>query len=356
MKMKRIALGLLILSGFSSPTTFAQDDIPVIPGQPQKITIIQNEAGEQFRNIQLFQPSVLEENTNAGAYYLGLDCEAIPPLYRKQLKLGPDSGGLLITDVMKDSPAGKAKLKEGDIILKINGQDIKSIKALVEKVQANQDQSMSISIRRDGEDQTIEAKPEKRPTPATAAIIGNKNPTPQDAHAKWMEQLRKQGFDIQMPATGTFDVIRPAPGIVLGSATAMAIALPDNTSVTIKHEGKKPAQIEVKQGDKTYSVTSDKLADLPADVRKLVEPMLSGTGQAMFSAQTGGAMLPQPQIIQIPAPGQPGMPPQMPQIRIQQLPNMPTIPVPMAPNMEKQMNELREQMQEMQKQLQQLQK
>jgi len=49
-----------------------------------------------------------------------------------QIKLNPDGKGLLITDVLPDSPAEKAELKADDVILKIDGVEPTSLKEFVE--------------------------------------------------------------------------------------------------------------------------------------------------------------------------------------------------------------------------------
>jgi hypothetical protein len=53
---------------------------------------------------------------------------------------------------------------------------------------------------------------------------------------------------------------------------------PKNLSVQINKEGDQPAKIHVKQGDKEWDVTEDKLNELPEDVRQHVQ-RLRGQGQ-----------------------------------------------------------------------------
>jgi membrane-associated protease RseP (regulator of RpoE activity) len=354
--MKRIALGLLALASISSNATQAQDLLQV---EADTITFVQATPA-----VPVLQPQarVIRGDRfiigvpNTPSHYLGLECETIPPHFRKLLKLDTDAGGLLIRNVIKDSPAERAKLQEGDIILSINDQAIKTVEQLVEKIQANQKEPLKINFRRDAEEQTVEVQAEKRPDAQLDAST-NRLPTPQEAHAQWIEQMRKQGFHVQMPATGTFDVIRPAPGMVLSAPTELP-GLPDNTSITIKREGNKPAQIEVKQGDKTYSATSDKLADLPLDIRKLVEPMLQNSSFINFGSATGASAFGQAGTIAAPPavkiePGNNAAPFNTPHIRIQPLHNSAG---PLNPNLQQEMQDLRKQMEDLQKQLQQLQK
>ena len=71
--------------------------------------------------------------------------------------------------------------------------------------------------------------------------------------------------------------------------------VPDDLEIQIVKKGEAPAKIEIKQGEKTWSVTEDKLDELPDEVRPYAERMLSH-GPAPFT-------------IGVPAmPGRPGRP------------------------------------------------
>ena len=76
--------------------------------------------------------------------------------------------GVLVTEVMEDSPAEKAGLKVGDIILAVNTKEVDSPEALVSEIQSTEDQSdVVLDILRDEEHmeiiarlETMKAKPE----------------------------------------------------------------------------------------------------------------------------------------------------------------------------------------------------
>ena len=46
---------------------------------------------------------------------------------RRQYRLGSDSEGLVITNVDSSSPAASAGLREGDLLLQVNGRDVKTL-------------------------------------------------------------------------------------------------------------------------------------------------------------------------------------------------------------------------------------
>ena len=95
--------------------------------------------------------------------YLGVQ---IQPLDRKVAKrFGTQPGhGALVTDIIEDSPAQKAELQNGDVILKLAGQDVAGTRGLVvitEKLEVGK--SYDLEIVRDGEPMTLSIMPEEMP-------------------------------------------------------------------------------------------------------------------------------------------------------------------------------------------------
>ncbi len=75
-------------------------------------------------------------------------------------------------DVAVESPAQKAGLEKGDVLLNIEGVDVMSIGAFQEKVSKSADQPLSFRIRRGEEEQTILVVPESLKDDKSAAKIG----------------------------------------------------------------------------------------------------------------------------------------------------------------------------------------
>src|SRR5256714_12866054 len=71
--------------------------------------------------------------------------------------------GVGITEVVKDSPAEKAGLRKGDVILRFDGESVTSVRKLNRLVgEASADQSVKLTISRNGSEQEIGATLSKR--------------------------------------------------------------------------------------------------------------------------------------------------------------------------------------------------
>ncbi|HLF92016.1 MAG TPA: PDZ domain-containing protein, partial [Planctomycetota bacterium] len=66
--------------------------------------------------------------------------------------------GLLVSDVLPESPALKAGLKKNDILLKLDGKAVKGEEALAKYMQtAKVGQEATLTILRKGKEQTLKA-------------------------------------------------------------------------------------------------------------------------------------------------------------------------------------------------------
>jgi serine protease Do len=71
------------------------------------------------------------------------------------------AGGLMINDVRADSPAAKAGLKAGDIIVEADGREIKGEGDLIRAIQETKDGDVNLTIIRDRNRQTVRVTPEE---------------------------------------------------------------------------------------------------------------------------------------------------------------------------------------------------
>jgi serine protease Do len=73
------------------------------------------------------------------------------------------TGGVKIDEVNQDSPAEKAGLKAGDVVVEYDGERVRSARQFTRLVQETADgRSVKIAVLRDGKRQTLDATPESR--------------------------------------------------------------------------------------------------------------------------------------------------------------------------------------------------
>ncbi|HXD01607.1 MAG TPA: PDZ domain-containing protein, partial [Verrucomicrobiae bacterium] len=89
--------------------------------------------------------------------YMGVSIQDVNPALAEQFGLLPDQHGALISDVMPDSPADKAGLKGGDVVLEFNGKTVPSSNRLQYEVAGTAPgATVPVKILRNGKEQTIQ--------------------------------------------------------------------------------------------------------------------------------------------------------------------------------------------------------
>ena len=101
--------------------------------------------------------------------WLGIYIQDVDETMAKAMNL-PQTGGALVSDVTKGSPAEKAGVKAGDVILKLDGQEVKNVTQLRNEIaQRHPGSKVTLTVYRDGKakDITVELGelPEETPTP-----------------------------------------------------------------------------------------------------------------------------------------------------------------------------------------------
>ncbi|MDP8991055.1 MAG: PDZ domain-containing protein, partial [Acidobacteriota bacterium] len=105
--------------------------------------------------------------------YLGVGIQEITGERAKALKL-PSDTGVEITRVAPDSPAEKAGLKSGDVVLQINGNKVESLEHASKLVRETPvGREVKLEVFRNGASQTITAKAGEHPqVPGIPDVIG----------------------------------------------------------------------------------------------------------------------------------------------------------------------------------------
>ncbi|MBU8869643.1 MAG: PDZ domain-containing protein [Gemmatimonadales bacterium] len=109
-----------------------------------------------FSLMILFTSSLALAGDDPG--YLGVYLQDLEPSMVKALQLD-DKSGVLISEIVEDSPAQKAGLEDGDVILIFNGKEIESSKVLTKAVRkAGSGENVKVVILRDGKEKTLKVE------------------------------------------------------------------------------------------------------------------------------------------------------------------------------------------------------
>jgi Do/DeqQ family serine protease len=88
--------------------------------------------------------------------YLGLVPAELTPKVKEGLGMDPDTKGILVDEVQKDTPAEKGGLKAGDVILSLDGETTDNVGHFFFKVaEKSPGSSVSMTIWRDGAQKTL---------------------------------------------------------------------------------------------------------------------------------------------------------------------------------------------------------
>ncbi|NLE39233.1 MAG: PDZ domain-containing protein [Pirellulaceae bacterium] len=287
------AVGVLVASvalagqgGQSNETTLDDlEDFQVIPLQepPAPAVVPQPQPG----SIRMFgappdgrPEAVLLQDVNPARvkppkYRIGVSCHGpIPEAIRHQLNLS-DKQGVIVVEVLPDSPAAKAGLEKHDILVSGNDHPLDGVVDLIEVVEAAEGKSVKFVVVRKGKEKTIEVTPEENPhwkSPEEAErSTGVAPPYPElDRVLEWFERTHPRG------ARPSMRLRFMHPGIILAPDALIHPTLPGGMSITILKKGDERTQITVKRGEEEWKVDEKGIDQLPDDIRPYVERMLHG--------------------------------------------------------------------------------
>lgn len=112
--------------------------------------------------------------------WLGVSIQNVTPVIAKQFRL-PGHTGILVSDVLPNSPAKKAGMKRGDVILALNGQkvvDANDLRLRVSQISPGTD--AELSIIRDGHRRNITVRVGE--LPAKLSMMGGAEPEKSPSH------------------------------------------------------------------------------------------------------------------------------------------------------------------------------
>lgn len=186
-----------------------------------------------------------------------------------------DVRGVGVTDIVKDSPAEKAGLRKGDVILAFNGESVTSARKLHRLVsESSADQNVRLTISRGGSEQEVSATLAKR---NTTNIFNSKI---REELKQKIEKMKKDMPKIKS-GDGTY-VINMGSYRRIGISTqtltkqlADYFGVSEGILVTSVTDNSPAAKAGLKAGDVITSVDGEKV-DSPGDISRAINKKQDG--------------------------------------------------------------------------------
>ncbi len=107
--------------------------------------------------------------------YLGVWIQNVTPALAKEFKV-KESAGALVSDVKPDGPAGKAGLKDGDVIVEFNGKSVPDSEHLkLQVAETKPGTTVPLKIIRDGQSKSLDVTVKELPGTEQLASNGTSN-------------------------------------------------------------------------------------------------------------------------------------------------------------------------------------
>ncbi|MBA4017067.1 MAG: hypothetical protein C0483_07845 [Pirellula sp.] len=252
----------------------------------------------------------LPEGFAGGQFWIGAMCVPADAALRAQLNL-KDHEGLVVANILPESPAAKAGLQQFDVVTAIDGESLDGLHELMQAVHNGGEKELKLDVIRGGKRQTIAVKPAPRPDADRVFFrvprgAGEKEPVdlgPTKDHLERMQkhldelrdrlpeaEVKRMEEWLEKTRRGENEPFRMqvfGPGVVMRQP--LAPALPAGVNVRIEREANGPTKIHVERGDEKWDVTDKELDQLPEDLRGPIGAVLNPPGALVIGTPGGGA-------------------------------------------------------------------
>jgi hypothetical protein len=235
---------------------------------------------------RLTQPGFPDPRPPLPSYWIGLVGGPVSPELRHHVDL-PEDIGLMVMDVVPDSPADEAGLAKFDIMVRANDVDLKVMADLVDLVlsEGEQQGQIAVEVLRGGQQETMWITPIERPADALSRLPAPIRPPLPGLGQLFQHFGRQPAGALEGPPLG--------PGVVVdGQQTSMA-QLPNGVSVKVEKRTDEPTKITVERDGEKWEIEGDDteaLDQLPEDVRPYVEQMLHPGGRISINGLNLGQL------------------------------------------------------------------
>jgi len=267
----KYSIGLLLALILTAGVAVAQQTPPPAPPEPPD---------EPFdQNFSIF----IEGGGFLGVYAENISRENMGRYHVSQVR------GVGVTQVIKDSPAEKAGLRKDDVILRLDGENVSSVRKLNRLVsELSPDQSVKVSISRGGSEQEVTATIGKRSNTMTQNLLGGeprifKWEGPDLKGFKWETPLNRNNFpnfnndggDMQFFLNNSRRIGVSTMSLTKQLADYFGIANGKGALVTAVSEDGPAAKAGVKAGDVITAVDGEAV-DSPGDISRVINRKKEG--------------------------------------------------------------------------------
>ena len=267
MKVK-YSIGLLLALILTAGVALAQQTAPPAPPEPPDDVIDQN--------FSFF----IDGNGFLGVYAENISRENMGRYRMSQVR------GVGVTQVVKDSPAEKAGLRKDDVILRLDGENVSSVRRLNRLVsELSPDQSVKVSISRGGSEQEITATIGKRSNTMANNLLGGeprifKWEGPDLKGFKWENRnnfpnFNNDGGDMTFFLNNSRRIGVSTMSLTKQLADYFGIADGKGALVTSVSEDGPAAKAGVKAGDVITAVDGEAV-DSPGDISRVINRKKEG--------------------------------------------------------------------------------
>jgi hypothetical protein len=251
---------------------------------PQVVVVTEGsqQPGARPGSIVTHGPLAALQMLKPSDYFVGLACSPVPEALRSHLGL-KEGQGLLVEQVLPNSPAATAKLERFDVVVKAGDKPLGTVQDLVAAVDAAKDKKIVLELYRQGKATKAEVTPAKRPAGLAFTFGGLSDES--NYRARIGEDASKVEFEIRRAideakkagkALPNIVIREFKPGVMLPPGSPNMAALPGNVSITVTKKGNEPTKVTVTRGDQKWEITENELDKLPLDFRPMVERTLAG--------------------------------------------------------------------------------
>jgi membrane-associated protease RseP (regulator of RpoE activity) len=278
-----LSLGLIALPGASNVVQDAPQAAapPTAPKAQTRVKIMRTPGPETLVNGPDDEQELTLAFDGDGGSWLGVETQEVTVEKAKELKLSTERGAV-IEKVLEDSPAAKSGLKDGDVIMEINGQRVEGtvqFRRMIREIPAGR--TVQLTVWRDGRSQNVNATlgkmqdNNKRLMKAMPQVFNFRMPEmPEVAPIPDMPSIEWDNGNLSMTPRG------PRLGIDaedISGQLGSYFGVPDGEGVLVRdvNAGSAAEKAGVKAGDVITSLNGERIHGL-AELRSKITATVEG--------------------------------------------------------------------------------